>query len=157
MIQYFLSFLLLCVFCFPSFVFSNPGASLSDSRLKTDIRPLVHMSLPLSSMRGVTFLWDGGQLPGRQFPKGRQIGFIAQETLPFFPEMVTRDEAGFYYVAYEPFTAVLTQVIKENHDLWQQVETENVRLEARLNHQAQILAELLEQAKARVADERKTP
>lgn len=98
----------------------------SDRRFKKDIVPLTDASLAVASVQGVVFRWNQAQFPDKGFSSGPQIGFIAQDMLARFPELVSEDPNGFYYVAYAPFTAVLTQVVKENYQRWQHLDNEAI-------------------------------
>jgi hypothetical protein len=50
------------------------------------------------------------------FDKERQIGFIAQDIEPFFPEMVRTNSDGYKSVDYGKMTVVLLQAVKEQQE-----------------------------------------
>jgi hypothetical protein len=65
------------------------------------------------------------EFPERQFPKDRQIGFIAQEVEAIYPELVITDEQGYKKVDYAKITPVLVEAIKE-------LKAENEALKAKI-------------------------
>ena len=82
----------------------------SDIRLKNNIAPLTGVLDKVKNMRGVSFEWKSEQAePGG----GRNIGMIAQEVEPYFPELVSTDPKGYKSLSYDKFTAVLLEAIKE--------------------------------------------
>lgn len=53
------------------------------------------------------------EFPDKHFQSGRQIGLIAQNVEKEFPELVNKDKDGYESLAYDKFTAVLLEAIKE--------------------------------------------
>lgn len=90
----------------------------SDIRLKENI---VNLSASgsilekLKRIRGVYFDWNNICKSLGRATKGRQIGVIAQEVEPIFPELVTISSNGSGYkgVDYGRFSSVLLEGIKE--------------------------------------------
>lgn len=66
----------------------------SDARMKKDVETLSGALDKITALRGVAFSWDRESHPERNFPEGRQIGFIAQEVEKIIPEVVTEDGKG---------------------------------------------------------------
>jgi hypothetical protein len=64
-------------------------------------------------LRGVTYYWKQAEFPEKQFNARRQLGFIAQEIEPYYPEMVTTDADGYKSVDYSRLTPVLVEAMKE--------------------------------------------
>ncbi len=87
--------------------------SLSDRRLKTNIETLTGVLDKIDKLRGVYFDWNNLSNPERNFPTGKQVGFIAQEVESVYPELVTQDKEGIKGVEYANMTAVLVEAIKE--------------------------------------------
>ena len=56
--------------------------------------------------------YDTAQWPGKNFPAGRQMGFIAQDMEKVFPELVTKDEKGYRSVAYTGVIPALVEAVK---------------------------------------------
>ena len=54
--------------------------------------------------------YDG--FPEKNFPKEKQIGFIAQDIEKTVPEVVMTDEKGFKTVDYSKLTALLVEAMK---------------------------------------------
>ena len=80
----------------------------SDERLKENIESISEPLKKVLSIRGVSYnLKDD-----KTSVSGKHIGFIAQEVLPFVPEVV--NTTGEYYsMEYAPITALLVEAVKE--------------------------------------------
>ena len=100
----------------------------SDERFKKNVKPLTNVLQKINKIRGVTFEWNEvyesmGRSTGR-----REIGVIAQEVEPQFPELVTLWGEGSENraVDYGRLSAVLLQAVKElkaeNDDLRARIE-----------------------------------
>lgn len=83
-------------------------AEWSDAALKTDVRPLVGSLEKLLSLRGVLYKWKNR---GPESPD--QMGLIAQEIEPYFPEVVVTDVDGLKSVRYSRLVAPLIEGFKE--------------------------------------------
>jgi len=81
----------------------------SDLRAKKDVAPLTGVLDRLAGVRGVSYEFADTT----RSPAGRQIGLVAQEVRDAFPELVREDPAGGLSVAYQNFTAVLLEAVKE--------------------------------------------
>jgi len=89
-----------------------PPGFLSDSRWKTNIRPLDDYQNIMGGLRGVRFEWIGGK---------EDVGFIAQEVAAVMPEAVYEGSGDRpAMVEYQKIIPVLLEAIKG--------------LEARVNH-----------------------
>lgn len=94
------------------------GASTwSDARFKTNIITISNALSGICNLRGVTYDWDNSNNKTLNFPKGKQIGVIAQEVEKVFPELVSTDEDGYKSVAYEKLSAILVEAMKEQQKL----------------------------------------
>ncbi|MCD4792840.1 MAG: tail fiber domain-containing protein [Bacteroidales bacterium] len=91
----------------------------SDKRFKKDIIPINHALDKIMETEGVYFNWKTGN-------DQRQVGFIAQDIESVFPEIVSKDENGYYSVAYGSIAPVLVEAIKE-------LKNENDELKKRLD------------------------
>ena len=105
----------------------------SDERLKTDIKPLTDKLDKLYQLNGKSYkkhaLDDELALPDIKDDKGNVIkkyqksknkihetaefGFLAQELMTVYPELVTKDTLGYYYVNYIGLIPVLVEALKE--------------------------------------------
>ncbi len=114
-------------------VYSYGSALTSDERLKTDIKPLTDKLDKLYQLNGKSYkkhaLEDEVALPDIKDDKGNEIkkyeksknkkthetaefGFLAQELMTVYPELVTKDTLG-YYVNYIGLIPVLVEALKD--------------------------------------------
>ncbi len=105
--------------------------SISDQKLKKDIKPLEGALDRLTRLKGRTFKWkDPDELNATE---GIHIGLVAQEVEEVFPQWVSEDNQGRKQVTLEGLEAVTIEAIKElkleNEMLRKRLES----LEQRLN------------------------
>jgi hypothetical protein len=84
----------------------------SDVRYKEHIATIEKPLDTILNLRGVTFDWKHDEFQDKNFTKGRQIGFIAQEVEPFLPEIVHTDGQGYKSVIYANVVPVLVEAVK---------------------------------------------
>jgi hypothetical protein len=89
----------------------------SDKRLKENITSIENALDKISKLRCVSFNYIN--LDNNETNK--EIGFIAQEVEPIFPELVL-DNSEFKSVKYQNITAVLVEAVKEVNEISIQVE-----------------------------------
>lgn len=94
-------------------VYATAFSQISDERYKTDITPVTDALDKVSHLRGYTYGWDRAAHPDKNFPTGRQIGFVAQQVETVVPEMVTTDAKGEKTVAYQSAIPLLIEAVKE--------------------------------------------
>lgn len=82
--------------------------SLSDGTFKRNIQPIESALTKTLKLKGVNFEW----IDDKEFEKGMQLGFIAQEVEKVVPEVV-HNFHGRYSMQYGPLTALLVEAIKE--------------------------------------------
>jgi hypothetical protein len=80
--------------------------STSDARVKTNIRPITNALDTVLNLEGVVYDRTDNGLRN-------QIGFVAQQILPYIPEVVNGSEEGGYRVSYQNLVALLVEAIKE--------------------------------------------
>jgi len=97
----------------------------SDGRYKREVVPVQGALASVLKLRGVTYYWKQAEFPAKHFEGRRQLGFIAQEIEPFYPEMVTTDADGYKSVDYSRLTPVLVEALKE-----QQAQIEALKVHA---------------------------
>ncbi len=98
----------------------------SDERFKTNVRPLTNVLEKVEKVRGVSFEWNELYESMGRSTHRREIGVIAQELEPHFPELVSAwDEQGHRAVDYGRLAAVLLEAVKE-------LKTQNDALRARI-------------------------
>jgi len=88
-------------------------STLSDRRLKKEIEPLRGALARLLSLRGVTFEFTEEGLKTGLATPGRQIGLIAQDVEPVFPEWVSRTPSGHRFVNEQGTTALFVEGLRE--------------------------------------------
>ncbi|MDD4973675.1 MAG: tail fiber domain-containing protein [Bacteriovorax sp.] len=91
--------------------------SASDKRLKKDFTSLEGSLEKILSLRGVGFSWRD-----KNFGKGRQVGFIAQEVEEIYPELVHTNSKGIKSIAYQNLVAPLVEAIRD-----QQIQIETLQ------------------------------
>ena len=90
------------------------STTISDARLKDNIKPLESSLDKIMNLKGVEYTWNNGSRKGQ-----KDIGFIAQEVEDVIPEIVREKEVLFdedtkyKTVDYEKITAVLVEAVKE--------------------------------------------
>lgn len=85
----------------------------SDIRWKKNINTLDWALDKIEKLRWVTFDWKHDEYKNMNFDTGAQIWFIAQEIEEVIPELVKTDSNWYKAVAYDKFSAILLEAIKE--------------------------------------------
>lgn len=98
----------------------------SDVRLKHDIKPLQRSLEKILELRGVEYKFNSDS------KNSTQIGFIAQEVEPIFPEVVQTDKNGFKSMVYANLVAPIIESIKIIFSDVQSLKAENAELKAEL-------------------------
>jgi hypothetical protein len=121
----------------------------SDARFKTNVQTFNNALDAILSLRGISFDWDRQAWKEKNFPAGRQIGFLAQEVEQVLPELVSTDRQGYKSVAYANVVPVLVEAIKQQQsqmDAQQKqleaVRAENERLKSRLKQMETMQSQL---------------
>lgn len=105
----------------------------SDSRFKDNVQEFSNGLDKISRLDAVTYNYRVEDFSEKNFPKEKQIGFIAQAVETVVPEAVRKDSEGYHYVNYQMLVPVLTEAVK---DLSAKLETQNTiieKLEKRIN------------------------
>jgi hypothetical protein len=118
----------------------GPYQNISDGRFKENVQPLSGALDKVLHLRGVSFTWRSGQFTNLNFAPGKQVGFIAQELEQVLPEAVSRDDHGYYRVAYSEVMPLLTEAIKEQQQTIARLQQETTELKTR---NAEVLSRLL--------------
>jgi hypothetical protein len=87
---------------------------LSDGRLKKNIGPLTGVLDKLLSLRGVSFEWKDPERHGNL--PGTQMGLVAQDVEPVFPEWVGHDLDGTKTLSIRGFEALAIEAFRELKD-----------------------------------------
>jgi hypothetical protein len=85
----------------------------SDIRYKTNVQSISNALSEVEQLNGVYFNWNQAAFPKKNFPSGQQVGFIAQEVNSIAPQVVTKDDSGYYAVDYGRITPLLVNAIKQ--------------------------------------------
>ena len=117
----------------------------SDARYKIHVAGLTDPLEMLLALRGVTYDWDRAKWAGKNFPEGRQTGFIAQEMEKIFPELVSTDANGYKSVNYIGVIPVLVEAVKSQQKQHQADKAEIADLKARLNRLENLVESKLQQ------------
>jgi len=120
----------------------------SDRRFKENISDM-HDVLPIiNQLQGVRYTFmDNVELPNsrdengkpimRNFPKGTQVGLIAQDVEKVLPEVVNTDDDGYKAIAYQNIVPLLIEGIKEQQA---QITLMNAKIEELQNTLASLQA-----------------
>ena len=119
--------------------YTGTFGTCSDQRYKDKIERLPDSLQRALKLRGVSYVWRRSEFPRKQFPEGRQIGFIAQEIEELYPELVATDNDGYKTVDYSRLTPVLVEAIKELHTLLETKNKELLQLRAEFNSQKEFV------------------
>jgi hypothetical protein len=82
-----------------------PVETVSDIKVKTNIKPLQNSLQKILSLQGVEY--------DRIDIERHEIGMIAQEVEKIIPDLVQEDSEGFRVLHYKNLTAVLVEAVKE--------------------------------------------
>jgi len=112
---------------------SDASITTSDSRLKTNISPLMK-SLQhdwFTQLEPVSFKMTRG-------PEAKYVryGFVAQEVEKMFPDLVREDAGGYKAVIYQDFIALLTTSMRRLHEDSLEQRAITSRLEERVELEA---------------------
>jgi len=110
--------------------------SPSDSTLKENIEPINNVLIKVKQINPVYFNFKNDKMMNTK----RQIGFIAQNVQPYFPELITTRSNGKLSMDYSKMTAVLLQAIKEQQEI---IEEQGQKQED-LKNQVKLLNEKIE-------------
>ncbi|MGV3664107.1 MAG: tail fiber domain-containing protein [Prosthecobacter sp.] len=122
---------------------TGPVDTTSDARFKTGVEPLMGALDLVLRFRGVSYDWKHAEFPERNFPRRRQLGFIAQEVREILPELVSEDHEGCLSIALSSIIPLLVESTKElcastaaekqSNAAWMKsMQQENAELRARL-------------------------
>ena len=98
------------------------GGYFSDVNLKENITKLEGSLEKIMKLQGVNFNWKKGIVKKNGdkkiditagLPKGKQLGFIAQEVEAVIPEIVNNTTSGYKSLEYHTITALLVEAMKE--------------------------------------------
>jgi hypothetical protein len=126
------------------------GTCSSDARLKKNIEPFTLVLDKISQLQPVTYDWAAEEHPEYHFGSERTTGLIAQEVEKVFPNMVATDERGYKAVNYSQLPLLLLQATRE---MKAESDSREARLTEALKQQQELIQQLfaeVEQLKARL-------
>ncbi len=85
----------------------------SDRRYKKEIRTLDKALDKILALRGTEYLFRTDEMKEKNFPEGKQIGFIAQEVEQVLPDLVRSNGGTRYTVNYIGMIPVIVEAMKE--------------------------------------------
>jgi hypothetical protein len=113
----------------------------SDRRLKGNIQPLQGALDRVLGLRGVTFEWRNPLTQGGHF--GPQIGLIADEVAPVFPDWVGTGPDGYQTLTVSGFEALTAEALRdlraEKDTQIEELRCENAELRTRLEQLESLL------------------
>jgi hypothetical protein len=112
----------------------------SDARLKKDTRPLEHALDRLLELRGVTYEWIEPAKHGNL--TGTQIGMIAQDVEPVFPQWVGEDSDGYKTLGFMGFEALTVEALRDVTALLEEKDAQLAAHESQIAQQQQTLDQL---------------
>jgi hypothetical protein len=89
----------------------------SDARFKRDIETLPDALGTVEKLRGVKYAWRTNEFPDREFPKGEQVGLVAQEGREVVPQAVIEQSDGYLAVDYARLVPLLIEGMKEQQEI----------------------------------------
>jgi hypothetical protein len=87
--------------------------TVSDGRLKTNVKQISNGLAIINQLNPVQFAWDQNDLRAKSFGSQNQVGFIAQEVEKVLPEVVIRGEDSYRSVEYGKIVSVVVAALKE--------------------------------------------
>uniref|UniRef100_K3XAT5 EGF-like domain-containing protein n=1 Tax=Globisporangium ultimum (strain ATCC 200006 / CBS 805.95 / DAOM BR144) TaxID=431595 RepID=K3XAT5_GLOUD len=118
---------------------SGAYVDASDARFKRDITPITNSSAVLHALQGVEYSYRVDAFPNKNFPKERELGFLAQDVERVLPQVISEDAQGFKYVAYARVVPVIVEAIKEVNKQVRTCEDDMASLRMELHELRQLL------------------
>ena len=106
--------------------------SLSDQRLKKEIKLIENPLEKIAKISGYTYFWNKDFKTERKLDDNKQAGFLAQEILKVLPEAVIKSEDGLYGLNYNAIMPLLVEGIKVQKTQIEKQEIKISDLEAKL-------------------------
>jgi len=98
----------------------------SDKRLKTNIQVISNAKDIILNLEGVYFNW-------KTDTEKRQVGFIAQDVEKIIPEIISKNQDGYYSISYGNFAPIIVEAMKEQQSQIEDLKSENEALKQKLN------------------------
>ncbi len=111
--------------------FSTANWLVSDMNFKEEIEPVKGALAAIDKLEGKTFKYKDG-IRSFKLPKGKQVGFIAQEVEEILPELVRTHQDGTKAVNYDGVIPFLIEAVKELKEIQETYEDRIKTLETLL-------------------------
>lgn len=112
---------------------SGPYVDVSDIRLKTNVKRIscAGMLEKLIRLQAVHYELNHDKFTDLRTEKNLQeIGFLAQEVMEIFPDLVTIRSDGFLGLQYSRFTPLIVEGMKDTHIQLEELRRENLSMKA---------------------------
>ncbi len=122
--------------------YSTVGWYGSDKRYKENIKTIDSALDKINALDGVSYKFKQKTINSIDFSKlkkSNQLGFIAQDLEKVFPELVQKDEAGYYAVNYNGLIPVLVEGMKEQQEIITEQAQEMDDMKARIERLESLL------------------
>jgi hypothetical protein len=116
-------------------VITSTPCSPSDSRLKKGIETLTNSLEKLMMIDAVEYDWNDKLREYDSFKEQEKlhtIGLIAQEVREYFPQVISINPDGYYWIDYNKLNAVLVEAIKEQQVFIEDIDKELEFIESKL-------------------------
>ena len=118
-------------------VISQGSCRPSDERLKRGIETLKNSLEKLMMIDAVEYDWNNKLREYDSFKEQEKlhtIGLIAQEVREYFPQIISINPEGYYWIDYNKLNAVLVEAIKEQQVFIEDIDKELEFIESKLKY-----------------------
>jgi hypothetical protein len=118
-------------------VTGSGGCRPSDERLKKGIETLKNSLEKLMMIDAVEYDWNNKLNEYDSFKEQEKlhtIGLIAQEVREYFPQIISINPEGYYWIDYNKLNAVLVEAIKEQQVFIEDIDKELEFIESKLKY-----------------------
>ena len=124
--------------CGNGFIYGNCSSYLSDVNLKTKIETIYDALEKVMKLEAVEYDWNTNLNKSQYeyFEKNKRlhaIGLIAQNVRLYFPEVVSINGEGYYYIDYNKLNGVLVEAIKSQQVFIEDIKEQINELENKLS------------------------
>jgi hypothetical protein len=95
----------------------------SDKRFKKNVRGFDNITSKLIGIDAVMFEWKDSY---NSIDNGQNIGFIAQNLAPLFPELALKNSNGYYRVSYDLMYPILVKGVQEQQLKFQETSYQSI-------------------------------
>jgi len=135
----------------------------SDRRYKKDIQRIDNALEKVRALEGVGYKFTQKEVNGLNFEQAKDkehLGFIAQDLEKIMPQLVQKDDAGYYAVNYDGVIPILVEALKEQDEVVQEqselIENQQTEMED-LKDRIEKLEALVESVVVQEGSKKETP